>query len=120
MSTVTVAKKDFKAARRSKMLWGAAIALGMIAAFVGYVAGGAEATDVRRVQSLFRTLAMFLGVLLPIVALVASYLAIAGEREGGGSSSCSRCRIRAAVSSPGRCSAGTASWPAASGSCTSR
>ncbi|WP_459194440.1 ABC transporter permease subunit [Halosimplex sp. J119] len=84
MSTVTVAKKDFKAARRSKMLWGAAIALGMIAAFLAYVSGGAAATDVRRVQSLFRTLGMFLGVLLPIVALVASYLAIAGEREGGG------------------------------------
>ncbi|WP_415378695.1 ABC transporter permease [Halosimplex sp. TS25] len=84
MSTVTVAKKDFKAARRSKLLWAAAIALGLIAAFVGYVSGSAAGSGTERVQLLFRVLTMLLAVLLPIVALVASYLAIAGEREGGG------------------------------------
>ncbi|WP_436923133.1 ABC transporter permease [Halosimplex amylolyticum] len=84
MSTVTVAKKDFKAARRSKLLWAAAVVLGLIAAFVGYVSGGAPGADAEQVQRLFRVLTMILGVLLPIVALVASYLAIAGEREGGG------------------------------------
>ena len=84
MSTVTVAKKDFKAARRSKLLWTAAIALGLIAAFVGYVSGNAPGTDTRQVQALFRVLTLILSILLPIVALVASYLAIAGEREGGG------------------------------------
>jgi ABC-2 type transport system permease protein len=84
MSTVTVAKKDFKAARRSKMLWAAAIVLGLIAAFVGYVSGGASGADVEQVRALFRVLTLLLAVLLPIVALVASYLAIAGEREGGG------------------------------------
>ena len=84
MSTVTVAKKDFKSARRSKLLWAAAIALGLIAAFVGYVSGNAPGTDTQQVQLLFRVLTMILGILLPIVALVASYLAIAGEREGGG------------------------------------
>jgi ABC-2 type transport system permease protein len=84
MSTVTVAKKDFKAARRSKLLWAAAIVLGLIAAFVGYVSGGASGADVEQVRALFRVLTMLLAVLLPIVALVASYLAIAGEREGGG------------------------------------
>jgi ABC-2 type transport system permease protein len=36
------------------------------------------------VKQLFRVLSLILAVLLPIVALVASYLAIAGEREGGG------------------------------------
>ncbi|ELZ27866.1 copper ABC transporter permease [Halosimplex carlsbadense 2-9-1] len=84
MSTVTVAKKDFKAARRSKLLWAAAIVLGLIAAFVGYVSGGASGTDTEQVRALFRVLTLLLAVLLPIVALVASYLAIAGEREGGG------------------------------------
>ncbi|WP_135366295.1 ABC transporter permease subunit [Halosimplex halophilum] len=84
MSTVTVAKKDFKAARRSKLLWAAAVVLGLIAAFVGYVSGGAPGPDAEQVRALFRVLTMLLAVLLPIVALVASYLAIAGEREGGG------------------------------------
>lgn len=84
MSTVTVAKKDFKMARRSKLLWAAAIVLGLIAAFVGYVSGNAPGTDTEQVRALFRVLTMILSVLLPIVALVASYLAIAGEREGGG------------------------------------
>ncbi|PSP66414.1 ABC-2 type transporter [Halobacteriales archaeon QH_8_67_27] len=84
MSTVTVAKKDFKAARRSKLLWAAAVLLGLIAAFVGYVSGDASGTDAEQVRSLFRALTLILGILLPIVALVASYLAIAGEREGGG------------------------------------
>ncbi|WP_123536349.1 ABC transporter permease subunit [Halosimplex salinum] len=84
MSTVTVAKKDFKAARRSKLLWAAAIVLGLIAAFVGYVSGNAPGGDTQQVRELFRVLTLILGILLPIVALVASYLAIAGEREGGG------------------------------------
>ncbi|QLH75965.1 ABC transporter permease subunit [Halosimplex rubrum] len=84
MSTVTVAKKDFKAARRSKLLWAAAIVLGLIAAFVGYVSGNASGGDAAQVRALFRVLTLLLAVLLPIVALVASYLAIAGEREGGG------------------------------------
>ncbi|WP_436929374.1 ABC transporter permease subunit [Halosimplex halobium] len=84
MSTVTVAKKDFKAARRSKLLWAAAIVLGLIAAFVGYVSGNAPGPDAEQVRALFRVLTLILGILLPIVALVASYLAIAGEREGGG------------------------------------
>lgn len=84
MSTATVAKKDFKAARRSKLLWAAAIVLGLIAAFVGYVSGNAPGGDAEQVRALFRVLTLLLAVLLPIVALVASYLAIAGEREGGG------------------------------------
>ena len=48
-----------------------------------YVSGtsGQSADLVRR---LFRLLTLVLAVLLPVVALVASYLAIAGEREGGG------------------------------------
>jgi len=84
MSTVTVARKDFRAARRSKLLWAAAIVLGLIAAFVAYVSGNAPGGDAEQVRALFRVLTMLLGILLPIVALVASYLAIAGEREGGG------------------------------------
>ena len=83
MSALSVARKDFRGARRSRLLWAAAVVLGLIAAFAAYVSGtsGQGADLVRR---LFRLLTLVLAVLLPVVALVASYLAIAGEREGGG------------------------------------
>ena len=83
MSALSVARKDFRGARRSRLLWAAAVVLGLIAAFAAYVSGtsGQSADLVRR---LFRLLTLVLAVLLPVVALVASYLAIAGEREGGG------------------------------------
>jgi ABC-2 type transport system permease protein len=83
VSALSVARKDFRGARRSRLLWAAAVVLGLIAAFAAYVSGtsGQSADLVRR---LFRLLTLVLAVLLPVVALVASYLAIAGEREGGG------------------------------------
>jgi len=83
MSTLTVAKKDFMGVRRSRMLWAAAVFLGLIAAFIAYVSGTAgQGAEI--VKELFRVLVMVLSVLLPVVALIASYLAIAGERESGG------------------------------------
>lgn len=84
MSVISVAKKDFKGARRSRTLWATAIVLGLIATAVAYTSGNAPRSDTARVQALFRSLTVILSVLLPIVALIASYLAIAGEREGGG------------------------------------
>ena len=84
MSAVSVFRKDFRGARRSRMLWAAAVVLGVIAALLAYVAGDSGGTSTETVQSLFRTLALIMSVLLPVVALVASYLAIAGERESGG------------------------------------
>ncbi|MFB6250848.1 MAG: ABC transporter permease subunit [Halobellus sp.] len=84
MSTLAVAKKDFRAARRSRVLWAVAVVLGMVGALQAYVSRGFDETPTAVVQELFRALTLTLAVLLPIVALVASYLAIAGEREGGG------------------------------------
>jgi ABC-2 type transport system permease protein len=84
MSTLSVARKDFRGAKRSRLLWAAAIALGLIAAFAAYVSGTATGASTQTVQELFALLTRVLAVLLPIVALVATYLAIAGEREGGG------------------------------------
>ena len=84
MSSASVVRKDFRGARRSRMLWASAIVLGLIAALLAYVSGSSAGTSTETVQSLFRTLALIMSVLLPIVALVASYLAIAGERESGG------------------------------------
>jgi ABC-2 type transport system permease protein len=66
------------------MLWAAAVVLGLIAALLAYVAGNAGGTSTETVVSLFRVLTLIMSILLPVVALVASYLAIAGERESGG------------------------------------
>jgi len=84
MSALTVAKKDFKSARRSRMLWAGAVSLGLIAALLAYVVGGTRRPPTESVQQVFNALTLVVAVLLPIVALVASYLAIAGERESGG------------------------------------
>jgi ABC-2 type transport system permease protein len=84
MSTASVFRKDFTGARRSRMLWATAVVLGLIAALLAYVSGETGGTSTETVQSLFRALTLIVSVLLPIVALVATYLAIAGEREGGG------------------------------------
>ena len=84
MSSVSVVRKDFRGARRSRLLWAAAVVLGLIAALLAYVSGNAAGTSTETVQSLFQALTLIMSILLPVVALVASYLAIAGEREGGG------------------------------------
>ncbi|ELZ00852.1 ABC transporter permease subunit [Natrialba asiatica] len=84
MSWLTVAKKDFKGARRSKSLWAAAVLLGLVAVVLAYGNQAFRQTEVEAVQGLFRTLTQILAVLLPIIALTATYMAIAGEREGGG------------------------------------
>lgn len=83
MSALTVAKKDFTAARRSRSLWTAGVGLGAIAVLLTYT-GGTAVGGQAAVDRLFVQLTRLLAVLLPIVALAAAYVAIAGEREGGG------------------------------------
>jgi len=53
-------------------------------AVLGYSFQGYQTTPIQSFQQLFRQLTAFLMLLLPIVALVASYMSIAGERESGG------------------------------------
>jgi ABC-2 type transport system permease protein len=84
MSVRSVVSKDFRGVKRSRVLWTAAIALGLVGAFAAYVSGTATGDSTRLVQELFSVLTTVLSVLFPIVALVSTYLAIAGEREGGG------------------------------------
>lgn len=84
MSVRTVATKDARSVSRSRGLWAAATVLALLFAVVAYGYEVYRLTPKQSVEQLFSTLAMVLAVLLPVVAVVASYLAIAGEREGGG------------------------------------
>lgn len=84
MSALDVARKDFVAAGRSRSLWAVATLLGLLTALIAYGYQGYQLTPRQTVLGLFVTLGTVFGLLLPIVALVASYMSIAGERESGG------------------------------------
>lgn len=84
MSIRTIATKDFTSASRSRALWAVATLLALIFAVIAYGYEGYRLSSTESVQQLFSILAMVLAMLVPIVALVASYMAIAGERESGG------------------------------------
>ncbi|WP_458204640.1 ABC transporter permease [Haladaptatus sp. NG-SE-30] len=80
MSWAVVARKDFEDAVRSKMLWA------ITALFVLFTGGTVFALD--GIMELNKTSALQMltlpaGLIIPITALVAAYLAIAGERESG-------------------------------------
>lgn len=84
MSIATVAKKDLKNVRRSRGLWVIATVLTIVVSVYAFSYEGYMLSPVASFQHLFRLLTLPMGLLLPIIALVASYLAIAGERRGGG------------------------------------
>jgi len=84
MSTLAVARKDFTRARRSRALWAAATLLTMITTLLIFGYQGYQMGPAEEAMQAFRTLATMLAAVVPIVALVAGYLAIAGERESGG------------------------------------
>ena len=84
MSLRDVIHKDFTAARRSRALWAVATLLGLLTALIAFGFSGYRTGPEETVIQLFRTMGGVFGLLLPIVALVASYMAIAGERESGG------------------------------------
>jgi len=84
MSTLAVAKKDFKDVRRAKTLWIVIGLLGLISGLLAYVQNGSPGTpDTEVAQNVFQAISGVNGVLLPIVVLITTYLAIAGERESG-------------------------------------
>jgi ABC-2 type transport system permease protein len=80
MNTLSVAKKDFLDVRRAKMVW---FVCGMYALLLGlmfYVGQRESNPDVKEALEVIT----FIGALvIPLIALVAAYLAIAGERESG-------------------------------------
>ena len=83
MTWPQVARKDFEDAVRSKMVWG------IIAVFVGFVGfvllvaiGTTDTSDATGDAALSLT-ANFGQLFVPLVALIAGYLAIVGERRSG-------------------------------------
>ena len=84
MSLRSVARKDFTRARRSRALWAAGTLCTMIAALLVFGYQGYRMGPSEEATAAFRMLATLLAAVVPIVALVAGYLAVAGERESGG------------------------------------
>ncbi|WP_335999279.1 ABC transporter permease subunit [Halorientalis halophila] len=84
MSLQSVVGKDVTSVRRSRALWGVATVLALLAALVVYSKVGFGVAPQREAQDAYGLLVGVIGVLLPAVALVASYMSIAGERESGG------------------------------------
>lgn len=91
MSLTEVARKDLLGARRTKSLWTVLLLLGGIGALFGYAivtSSGEAATNPDAIRAtvtnLFRTYAFLLSAVVPIVALIIGYQAIAGERDSGG------------------------------------
>lgn len=81
MSVLSVAKKDFIDVRRSKMIWFVGGIYTLFAILFFYF-GQSGATDPSVRQQLLR-LSGIGALFIPLIALIAAYLAIAGERESG-------------------------------------
>jgi len=75
---VTVARHDFLNARRSKLVWGVVAIYVAFLLLVFYAGSLADQPDVT--QALYTQVALTT-LLLPLVAVAAAYLAVAGERE---------------------------------------
>ncbi|MGM0399502.1 MAG: ABC transporter permease subunit [Halobacteriota archaeon] len=81
MSTLVIARKEFADAVRSRTLWGIvaiiAVMTSLAMAVTAFVPGEPN------VYAAIGGASQFAGILVPIMALVAASLAIAGERESG-------------------------------------
>jgi len=84
MTIRTIAAKDLAATSRSRGLWALATLFALLFAGIAFGFSGYALSATETVRELFKVLGMVLAFLLPIVALVATYMAIAGERESGG------------------------------------
>lgn len=83
MTLAQVARKDFEDAVRSKMLWGL---MGVFVAFMAFVllvaintSDAAEATS----DAALGLTANFAQLFVPLIAMIAGYLAVVGERRSG-------------------------------------
>ena len=79
-SVLRIAKNDFTNVRRSRLLWGV---VGAYAAFTLLLVVSQTTTAITSATELLVGVTGITAVVLPAVALVAGYLAVAGEREDG-------------------------------------
>jgi len=84
MSVRSVAREDLLSGRRSRGLWVGATLLALLFAVLAYTYNGYRLTPFKEAQAVFRTLALAVGLVYPIAAIVASYGAVSGARESGG------------------------------------
>lgn len=81
MSVIVVARKEFADAVRSRTLWGFVTIIALMTSLAITVSAFVPGDP--NVYSAIGGASQFAGLLVPIMALVASYLTIAGERESG-------------------------------------
>lgn len=79
MNTTTLAMKDFRDARRSKILWGVVVVFTVFV--VGTVLTGP--TEGEAVETAMSTIVGIGTFVLPLAVIVITYLSITGERESG-------------------------------------
>jgi ABC-2 type transport system permease protein len=84
VSVESIFSKDLTSVRRSGALWGVTVCLALVAAMMAYVNVGRAAPPLREAQNAYGLLVGLIGVLVPIVAIIASYMSITGERASGG------------------------------------
>lgn len=75
-----IARNDFLNVRRSRLLWGV---IATYALFVGLLVASGLTSDITSATQLLVGVTGVTAVVLPVVAIVAGYLALAGERESG-------------------------------------
>ncbi|WP_207586987.1 ABC transporter permease subunit [Halomontanus rarus] len=81
MSTLSVAKKDFLDVRRAKVVWFVAGIYTLFMVLLFYF--GQRNVPEPRVESQLFAITGIGALVIPLIALVSAYLAIAGERESG-------------------------------------
>jgi ABC-2 type transport system permease protein len=80
MRWLAVARKDFENAARAYLVWGVA---GVLAALVVLIVAIPGLVGNFSARLAFEATTQAVGTVVPIVALVAAYLSVAGERESG-------------------------------------
>ena len=86
MSTLAVAKKDFKDSLRSRALWGLSVLFILLSLAIAYVFSEfttSMGVEEQTAEGLVYFLASQIGLFVSITAIVIAYKAIAGERESG-------------------------------------
>ncbi|MFD1526585.1 ABC transporter permease subunit, partial [Halolamina salina] len=79
-SVLRIARHDFLNVRRSRLLWGVVVAYALFTVLL--VVSGAT-SEITSATQLLVGVTGVTAVVLPVVGIVAGYLAIAGEREDG-------------------------------------